>query len=598
MLLNIISLVLVLLIAYMWMTRGFFSALIHFICTIIAGAIAFAFWESIAYALLDGTEAAGIVEGSAWAIALAVPFAVSLAVLRFAADRVLRSNVIVNDKVNYAGGGLLGLASGVIAVGIFAISATYLRVDFLGCKSYEYSSSGNIVRKGGMWVPFDQVTAKLYAGLSERALRSDEPLARWHPAIHEMGNGMRTSAFEDNGRNAFRPSDFDVRGRFVLGGKGHPFADLLKDNWNSNLQNVVDPAGQAYPPDTHIEGFVVVFQAGSREKDGRTAIGAAQIMLVSENADEERDVSFPIAVTSQADPATPGAARFRFDAAGTFIASVGSASEATMAFEFPCREGYQPVALYVKGVRFDVANSTLSSKPTATFATYAERDGGLSSMGVGNPAALPSASEDPNATAVVQTQSRPGVVATIPGVSITNAIPIYTLQEGQHGNVDIQKTGREWFVVSGTLEAAKADAEKWGNVTERSLRIGQFIAVNDRVMVQVEVSKGTRTSLLGRSFDAAEALLPPVLVDTQGEMYQPVGYIYVDESSYKMVFDPGKPIRAMTEMPTLSSSRPAQRLILIFQVSLGRQIKSFNKGQKEITKFEPPINCDQQQKNG
>ena len=44
--------------------------------------------------------------------------------------------------------------------------------------------------------------------------------------------------------------------------------------------------------------------------------------------------------------------------------------------------------------------------------------------------------------------------------------------------------------------------------------------------------------------------------------------------------------------------RPAQRLILIFQVSLGRQIKSFNKGQKEITKFEPPINCDQQQKNG
>jgi hypothetical protein len=595
MMLNLIAIILVLLIAYMWLTRGFFSALIHFLCTLIAGAVAFALWEPLGYAILENTDSVGFIDGSAWGLALAVPFAVTLIVARFIADRTLRSNVIVSQAANYAGGGLLGLGSAVIAVGIATISLSYLRVDFLDAKSFAYSSNGSIVRRGGLWVPFDSMTARLYGHLSERALRVDTPLARWHPALHEAGNAMRMS-FAERGRNTYRPSDFDVRARFTV--KDGSFSSLLTDRWNPGTQSVVDPSGKAYPEDTRLEGFVVVFKAGSREKDGKTAVGAAQLMLVSENQDEERVISFPVAVTTQAEPSNPGAARFRYEAQEVFIASSGAASEAIMAFEFPVMNGFEPVALYVKGVRVDV--ESIRGGPAPTFASASERDSGLASLGVGNPAALPSAGTGDQDTRV-STESRPGQVAQVPGFSITNAIPIFALQEGQHQTVELGKNS-EWFVIRGQLKATVEEARRWPNVTERNLRINNFIAVNDRVMVQVEVTSlpggvPNRMSLLGKSFDAAEALLPPLLVDTAGESYQPVGFVYIDEQMYELSFDPSRPIRAMSELPTLSRSRPAQRLVLIFQVSLGREIKSFNKGSKIIAEFVPPVPCNQRQTN-
>ncbi|MCC6952085.1 MAG: CvpA family protein [Phycisphaerales bacterium] len=585
MILSAVSIFLVFLIAYIWLTRGFFSALIHFLCTIIAGAFAFALWEPLGYAILGGTSSVGFIDGSAWGLALIVPFAVSLVLFRFIADRVLRSNVIVSGGANYAGGALLGAMSGAISVGIAVISLSYLRVDFVGPQSFDYSPTGSVVRNSALWVPFDKMTARLYGHLSERALRSDESLAKWHPAIHEMGSGMRISPFDNAGRNTFRPGDFELRGRFVVGGEGHQFSEVLKDTWNNGVQSVVDPQGDAYPPDTRIEGVIITFQAPAREKDGRVAIGAPQIMMVSENSAGERDISFPFAVTTQADPATPGAARFRFDSGGTFIASIGSASEATMAFEFPCRSGFNPVAVYVKGARLE-----LTTPASKTFATFRERDaGGLAAMGVGNPAALPTGTTGNDTT--VQTQARPGQPVQIPDVSVSNAIPMYNLQEGQHGTLQLGE-GSQWHVVSGELTATVEEARKWQNVTERKLRITQFAASSDRVMVQIRVDSTSRVSLLGRTLDAAEAILPPLLVDTQGETYEPVGYIYEDETMYKLRFDPARPIRAMSEMPNLSRSRPQQRLILIFQVSFGRSIKSFNKGQKVMYDFNPPIPCD------
>jgi hypothetical protein len=281
-----------------------------------------------------------------------------------------------------------------------------------------------------------------------------------------------------------------------------------------------------------------------------------------------------------------------------FIASSGAASEAIMAFEFPVMNGFEPVALYVKGVRVDV--ESIRGGPAPTFASASERDSGLASLGVGNPAALPSAGTGDQDTRV-STESRPGQVAQVPGFSITNAIPIFALQEGQHQTVELGKNS-EWFVIRGQLKATVEEARRWPNVTERNLRINNFIAVNDRVMVQVEVTSlpggvPNRMSLLGKSFDAAEALLPPLLVDTAGESYQPVGFVYIDEQMYELSFDPSRPIRAMSELPTLSRSRPAQRLVLIFQVSLGREIKSFNKGSKIIAEFVPPVPCNQRQTN-
>jgi len=113
--------------------------------------------------------------------------------------------------------------------------------------------------------------------------------------------------------------------------------------------------------------------------------------------------------------------------------------------------------------------------------------------------------------------------------------------------------------------------------------------------VQVDVSANTRTSLLGRSVATAEQVLPPVLVDTNGDRYQPVGYYYQDESKVEVSFEPGQPIQALSQLPSLSRSRPAQRLTLIFRVSFGRSIQYFALGNKVVVRFDPPMLLNQAQ---
>ncbi|MCH2149191.1 MAG: hypothetical protein MK095_07135, partial [Phycisphaerales bacterium] len=52
--LNLLIIGLVLLIAYWWSQQGFFGALLHLLAVIVAGALAFAFWEPIAIDVLLG----------------------------------------------------------------------------------------------------------------------------------------------------------------------------------------------------------------------------------------------------------------------------------------------------------------------------------------------------------------------------------------------------------------------------------------------------------------------------------------------------------------------------------------------------------------
>src|SRR5882757_4289866 len=103
--------------AYIWCTRGFFSSLIHMVCVIAAGAVAFGVWEPVSYFLIKSFPERGF--GSAlgemaWGLGLAVPFALTLAILRGVIDKLLPFNAQVEGPANYIGGVICGLVSGVI----------------------------------------------------------------------------------------------------------------------------------------------------------------------------------------------------------------------------------------------------------------------------------------------------------------------------------------------------------------------------------------------------------------------------------------------------------------------------------------------------
>ena len=58
---------------YFWLTRGFFNAFLHLLCTVMAGALAFALWEKTSYFLLGimpSTGALAFLQGASWGIGL------------------------------------------------------------------------------------------------------------------------------------------------------------------------------------------------------------------------------------------------------------------------------------------------------------------------------------------------------------------------------------------------------------------------------------------------------------------------------------------------------------------------------------------------
>ena len=92
-------------------------------------------------------------------------------------------------------------------------------------------------------------------------------------------------------------------------------------------------------------------------------------------------------------------------------------------------------------------------------------------------------------------------------------------------------------------------------------------------------------SVLGRSVETAESILQPLLADEAGNLYEPLGYVYSDGRTVDIRFKPGEPLRALSQIPALSTSKQNQSLYLIFRPTKGVRITRFLLGSKEIATF-------------
>src|SRR5262245_38887130 len=88
--LNIGVIGLVGLIAYWWSNQGAFSALLHFFCVVVAGAVALSLWEPVTTTwLLSG----GFFDSYMWGISLIGLFAITLLILRVTLDKSVPANI-------------------------------------------------------------------------------------------------------------------------------------------------------------------------------------------------------------------------------------------------------------------------------------------------------------------------------------------------------------------------------------------------------------------------------------------------------------------------------------------------------------------------
>jgi hypothetical protein len=557
-------------IAYMWSARGFFSALIHLLCTIVAGAIAFAAWEPMTYWLM-GAGGDWLVDAS-WSLGLAVPFAVSLIVLRLATNAILPKNVDLDAVTNLVGGGVCGLLSGIITTGVFALSLGYMRMEteIMGYRPLTFSANGSLVRTGGLLFPTDRLTASFYSVMSDSTFRTEENLAKWRPDMADEGPLLRTNFDGGKSRHTHRPDSFEVVGRFTVDAP-----NLFNDTFNppERRHTFTYPDGrQAVEANSVIEGFVVRFRPAAAEKSGQVVVGNGQVRLVAITPEGTSIAVQPLAVNSRADDPTPQFARWRYEGQEPFIATVRGDNESPMGFEFVVPKGSQPIGLYVKGIRADVR-----AMKGPTFNSIVARDNWVKGGGMRSGVAAVVATGG-----VTRKASQLGnnliIADNIPGN--------YRLQRDDLGglNIDDQKRitdGENIFSLDRIRKSAGA---------ERTLIVDKIFTPDDQVIVQVIVdSRNREWGLLSDVAAGVEMSAGPVLVDENGIAYTPIGYAYETATELKLKISPSSPITRLDQMPILTRSKPDQRLTLLFRVGRDQKIKSFSVGEKGLLIIDPPF---------
>lgn len=589
---NLFVIVVVLMLGYLGVVRGFFSSLLHLVCVVLAGAIAFGVWEPVSLFILEKAPQRGFfefIEYSAWAIGLIVPFAAALAVLRVVTDKLVPGNAQSISAADHVGAGICGAVTGVIVAGIMVIGLGTMRSapDWWGYQPVRYQGS-SLQRTNTLLLPADRLVGSLYAHTSEAVFSTGEPLAKWRPEPWHAAEVMRVT---DRGkaRNTARPNDFKLLARYRV--EAAAGEKLLQDRWANRPHDARMLDGDTYPADSRIEG-VILDLASSLKEPGSSfvAITEGQVWMIAENAQTgERLTLHPVAVVANPKGADQSLARFQFDS-NFAVASPGAAVR-PMAFEFVVPNGFEPIAIYLKNIR----KLLTPGQPVTEFASVAERDAAITSGDLiegSEPIPQDFGREEDEGD---RFDNEPAT-ATELGIVAQNTLGrSLTIQKGTHKSLRISDSNQ---ILEGDEKWAPTEVAR--RVVDRNLMIDRFNVDQGVVMVQVNVSANQPASLLGQTVAAAENLGPPLLVDVNGIQYEAVGWVYRDRDMVYVRYTPGQPIRALQELRNqrvvLSGSRDDQELTLLFLVSQGAAIKSYNIGSRPIIELEEPLVLDKPQR--
>jgi len=598
MLFTIFALAGVLIFTWVWVIRGFFSAFLHMLCVLAAGAVAFAVYEPLTLLLLSQAPDRGIgtiLRDTAHGVSLGLSFAISLALLRVIVDKAVPNNLKFNDNVEYVGAGLCGLATGVVTVGFVLMSLGMMRfgpdkpVQGLIFTQEGGGARGSVVRNRAPFRPYvDEWTAKAYAYMSRGTLATGEPLAKWHPSFHEQGSAMRTN-YLGMSRNASRPEEFKLIQWYALGDidRGGSISQLMKDRWQPELnQRVIGLDGEEIS-NGYVAGVVVEIDAQARELGGgaKVVLGNAQIRLVAEQGDTGFTKAFhPSAVISQADAQDPTLARFRFDTDELFIASVGGGAKAIMSFEFALPRTYRPIAMYIRGARLE-----LEKQPETTFATTVLRDDFVNVMEYGG---VDIDSMDNSQAVVLPTMNgRQALQSTDYHLYMVGNLPgRLQIKKGTERGLEVSKGDNDRFysIVGGVEQYTTTQLR--GQFIDPALRVGGFAQSREVRIVQADVGRDSPLALNGPVFQNLSGNEAPMLVDDQGQLYPPVGYVCVEDANVFVGFTPGQPLKDLSKLPfTVSRSRAEQDTRLIYRVSSGVNVVAMVAGNTVIAKWEPGV---------
>jgi len=587
MFMNILVVIFVLGVAYAWMVRGVFNAMIHALCVLFAGAVAFAVWEPLAMILL-GLSESPLVEGMAWGVSLIVPFAVMMLLLRVASDKIIKANIRNLKAIDYAGGAAFGIASSVLTAGVLVIGIGYMRLPstFLGYQPVWYAEdragAGSLVENDKLWIPVDSLTAMVYKNLSGGSMSSGESLQKWYPDLTLTGFSARINTGDGAARNAITEDAFKVLSRYLIGNTNGSTEKDMTIGEQKYFGIDGKPVGAGY-----MAGYVVEFGPKAKEKGskgGQVVMGNGQVRLLTKHTDGTTHTIFPLAIISESK--TQGQyGRWAFDSDDLFISSSGGKSRVQMGFEFFVPADEEPLALYVKNIRVPIAS--MSDPVEYENASQRSKLVGGGSLLTGKrvkrefdlaEAVLLDGSSEESSTSARFTES---------------AGTVFPSQLVKQRGIKLNKDN---LMTEGSATFRSEEIGRRNTPQTKSLRVDKFWYGDGQLMVQVKAGADAAGGLLSEAANNAPGDQPFMLIDTDDNEYEAVGYVYEDPDTklLEIRYTPGSTLSGLNEsgFPKISRSKEGQKLSLIFLVSSKVEIKYFTIGNTVLVHYDPPLSRD------
>ena len=500
MILSILIIIVIALTAFWWSNQGTFSAFLHMLCSLVAGAVAFAVWEPVTHLLLGAGGLPKFVLQFSWGLGLAVPFLVTFAALRWLSDAFVKANITMPKSVDLGLGGVFGGVAGVLSTGVCVIAFGHMQVpgDIMGFYGVKRGRGGQLQSINSLIVPVHSITAGLYNTLSTGAFATAKPLAEWSPEI-----ARNTTLFHDT----------------VDGGKGAVAMPANAVKFTGGLHRL--QAG------TTGEFLVVGLEFTNKAMDhgNRLTITNSQVRLVS----DQGAVRHPEGWFSQWG-AEEGQGYFMYDADTNVASSEPGTSNAVFFFAFPVNTEFTPRFIQVKGVRVDLRGKEELPITTALATQYAKATTRLAAAG-------PFEERDISRSVEVTKRFRDiraGKNALPPGFIVNSDNEIVS------GNGILQLGGKR---------------------PPRKLRIQGLAEISGARMVAINVSRGQPACLFDAKpdgIDTVRLLTDPVAT------YSPVGYIFKDRRGLQINLDPSGRFATVADLPALPSSGSQELTLLFY----------------------------------
>ncbi|MFO0894482.1 MAG: CvpA family protein [Phycisphaerales bacterium] len=550
MILTLLVCAIIALIAYWWANQGVLSAILHFACVLVAGAVAFALWEPLTTKLfLKGTT----FDDYSWGVTLVGVFSIVLFILRLAADKLAPNDIKVPEWASYVFGGAFGLASGVLTVGILLIGWGYIHstTELLGYNGFRRSQSANgAPEQTQPNLPPTMVvgiTESVYNWLSVGAfspIGEKGTLASWQPRLADVG------------ASAFRDSYDEGRGKIAL----MPGSIAISEFYETPT------LGQG--------AYVARIDVEQTGFDRRTAftLSASQARLIGDHPTAP-GTSFPSEFGQRNSGPDSKFSPFAFSDVTYYASSPSGAQSASfyLVFPKPPLNGQTPKFLQIKGLRFalptPVKEPTLSSL-AALLDKHAPRAGGQVLAGGAN---------SPRVQAIRKAlEEDASNAAALGGQHITANSTIDPVTVSRNSVGAGLTISEENYLVSGAGEFPRSS----GSLGSAELRIKGIIEPKDTRIVRLDVSRGLSPVDI-YDVDKLRSLRKSVgenatveLVDRNMDTYQPFGYIWMRNNEGKVQIFLDLPSRGIWTLGELPKASDEDRLYLLYRLPVNARISA------------------------